>query len=98
MSRHRNLCLPRGQQAHDPAVNHAPAVTSAEVNPVPTTGCYSKRQLAGYLGLSVRTLDRLAARGDLPEADLVVGRSSRWSPATVEKWLRSRPRLKGGRL
>jgi hypothetical protein len=57
--------------------------------------CYTKRTLAGYLGLSVRSLDRANALGLLPIPDLTVGRSPRWSPETVSKWLRTRQRLPG---
>jgi hypothetical protein len=57
--------------------------------------CFTKRTLARYLGLSVRSLDRANALGLLPRPDLVVGRSPRWSPDTIERWLRTRPRLPG---
>jgi hypothetical protein len=62
--------------------------------PTPTS-CVDKRGLARFLGLSVRSLDRANALGLLPCPDLVVGRSPRWSPETVSKWLRTRPRLPG---
>jgi hypothetical protein len=58
-------------------------------------GCMNKRELARFLGLSIRSLDRASALGLLPCPDLVAGRSPRWSPETVSKWLRSRPRLPG---
>jgi len=57
--------------------------------------CFTKQTLARYLGLSVRSLDRANAVGLLPCPDLVVGRSPRWSPDTVQRWLRTRPRLPG---
>src|SRR5262249_20344039 len=60
-----------------------------------TARCFTKRTLADYLGLSVRSLDRANAVGLLPCPDLVVGRSPRWSPETVHKWLRTHPRLPG---
>ena len=56
----------------------------------PPSTCYDKTRLASYLGVSVRSLDRANAAGLLPCPDLVVGRSPRWSPQTVQKWLRSR--------
>jgi hypothetical protein len=65
-----------------------------EDTPLPTT-CVDKRGLARFLGLSVRSLDRANALGLLPAPDLVVGRSPRWSPDTVSRWLRTRPRLPG---
>ena len=83
------------------APSPAPTVAFTETKPVPETDrCYSKQELARFLGLSVRSLDRANAAGLLPAPDLVVGRSPRWSPETVRKWLKSRPRLpgrKGGR-
>ena len=85
----------RGQRSHDPTLSPGTPVSSTELNPADQTGCFDKPSLARYLKLSVRTLDRLAARGVLPPADLVVGRSSRWSPSTIERWLRTRPRLPG---
>ena|SRR5271157_990590 len=76
----------------------APSTAPAPVQPThdaaPTT-CLSKRGLAEYLGVSTRTLDRSIAMGLLPKPDLVVGRSPRWSPETVRKWLRARPTLPG---
>ncbi len=59
------------------------------------TRCFTKQTLARYLGLSVRSLDRANALGLLPCPDLIVGRSPRWSPQTIERWLRSKPRLPG---
>jgi predicted DNA-binding transcriptional regulator AlpA len=74
---------------------------SSEVNSVDETDeaalavCFDKQGLARFLGLSVRSLDRANAMGLLPCPDLVCGRSPRWSPSTIEKWLRTRPRLPG---
>jgi len=66
--------------------------------PAPTPGtCYTKKTLAVYLGVSARTLDRAAALGLLPTPDLLVGRSPRWTPRTVETWLSLHPRLPGRR-
>jgi hypothetical protein len=62
--------------------------------PVPSC-CLDKRGLARYLGLSVRSVDRANALGLLPAPDLVVRRSPRWSPETISRWLRTRPRLPG---
>ena len=57
--------------------------------------CLNKRGLAQFLGLSVRSLDRANALGLLPRPDLIVGRSPRYSPDTITKWLRTHPRLPG---
>jgi predicted DNA-binding transcriptional regulator AlpA len=91
----------RGQSPHDGRSSLkpvAPSTTAAPVQPThdaaPTT-CLSKSGLAEFLGLSVRTLDRAGAMGLLPKPDLVVGRSPRWSPDTIKRWLRARPKLPG---
>jgi hypothetical protein len=92
---------PGGNHSHALTLNPTPDTTSTEANPVHTTdeaavaACYTKRTLAHYLGLSVRSLDRASAMGMLPCPDLVVGRSPRWSPDTVARWLRTKPRLPG---
>jgi hypothetical protein len=99
-----DFCSPRegrGQRPLDPAVTHDPAITSAEAIPAPTTDeaavavCYDNARLARYLGVSVRSLDRANAAGLLPCPDLVCGRSPRWSPSTIAKWLKTRPKLPG---
>jgi hypothetical protein len=69
-------------------------IVSPAGTPLPTS-CYTKQTLARFLGLSVRSLDRANALGLLPRPDVVCGRSPRWSPSTVEKWLRTRPKLPG---
>jgi hypothetical protein len=81
---------PRIPAAADPGP--FPAADPGDPAPV---RCFTKRSLADYLGLSVRSLDRAAAAGLLPPADLFVGRSPRYSPETISKWLRTRPRLPG---
>ena len=65
-----------------------------EDTPLPTS-CLDKRGLARFLKVSIRSLDRANALGLLPCPDLVVGRSPRWSPDTISRWLRTRPRLPG---
>src|SRR5262245_33589348 len=57
--------------------------------------CLAKRELAAYLGIGYRTLERAIAQGLLPPADLMVGRSPRWSPKTIERWLACKPKLPG---
>jgi hypothetical protein len=78
-----------------PHVTHDPAARGFGDGPFPGTRCYTKASLARYLQLSVRTLDRAIALGLLPLPDLVVSRSPRWTPATIEAWLKNRPRLPG---
>ena len=55
--------------------------------------CWTKKTLFEWLGISVRSWDCAAAAGLTPAPDLVVGSSPRWSPATIAKWLQSKPRL-----
>jgi hypothetical protein len=74
-------------------VKHSAA--APDDDPVPRATCMNKSQLARFLGLSVRSLDRAAALGLLPAPDLVLGRSARWSPDTISKWLRTHPHLPG---
>jgi hypothetical protein len=91
----------RGQSPHDLAPSPDPTGRSADhasvalSDEIAVARCYTKQTLARYLGLSVRSLDRANALGMLPRADLTVGRSPRWSPQTIERWLRTRPRLPG---
>ena len=59
--------------------------------------CYTKKSLAAHLAVSVRSLDRAAAEGLLPEPDLIAGRSPRWTPETIARWLANHPRLPGRR-
>ena len=95
------LWVGRGQANGDPrrspdsaaGTDDRPSATESDEAAVAT--CYTKRTLARFLGVSVRTLARAAAVGLLPQPDLVVGNSPRWTPATVEKWLRTHPRLPG---
>jgi len=92
---------PRGQRPLDPAATHEPAITSTEAVPAPTTDqqavqvWFDKQGLAKFLGISTRSLDRINAKGRLPAPDFLLGRSARWSPWTVRKWLQSRPRIPG---
>ena len=90
----RHLWAMSGKQSHAPAPYPGTPAPSTEVNPVDETERrYSKNDLARYLRVSVRTLNRIAARGDLPPADLTIGRNARWLPQTVATWLRSKPQL-----
>jgi hypothetical protein len=93
----------RGQTPDGPAVIPHPSAESADDASVPMTDeaavarCYTKRTLCEWLEISIRTWDRAAAMGLTPAPDLIVGRSPRYSPSTIERWLRSHPRLPGRR-
>src|SRR5262245_61874035 len=101
MSLKPHLWAIRGQASADHSARSHPADESADHASVTLADeaaedrCFDKRRLAYFLGLSVRSLDRANAVGLLPCPDLVVGRSPRWSPETVHKWLRTHPRLPG---
>ena len=49
----------------------------------------TKTQLAGYLAVSPRTIDRLDAARDLPRPILVAGRK-RWQLSEIDEWLESK--------
>jgi hypothetical protein len=73
-------------------------VDPEDSRPVPAPPmCFDKRSLARYLDISVRSWDRATAMSLTPAPDLVVGNRSRWTPQTIEKWLRTHPRLPGRR-
>jgi predicted DNA-binding transcriptional regulator AlpA len=90
---------PRGDHPHDHATSHDPAHGSAKPQsdrrshePAPLL---SKGQFSAYLGISYRSLDRVAAMGALPRPDLILGQSPRWSLESISRWLKGRPRLPG---
>ena len=90
----------RGQSPPDGHSSNGTAAPSGAPAPVQPTHdapdhCLGKTELARYLGVSVRSLDRANAAGLLPHPDLVVGRSPRWSPDTINRWLKARPKLPG---
>jgi predicted DNA-binding transcriptional regulator AlpA len=47
----------------------------------------TKHELAELARQSVRNLNRLLAKGDLPKPDVRLGRKSLWRPRTIERWL-----------
>jgi predicted DNA-binding transcriptional regulator AlpA len=47
--------------------------------------------VASRLGIGVESVHVYRARGDLPEPDLMLGRSPRWRASTIDAWKRSRP-------
>ena len=69
----------RGQTPAPPSASQQPLARSIDPSSVPMTDklgparCLTKRGLADYLGISVRSLDRAAALGLLPAPDLHIG-------------------------
>ena len=51
------------------------------------------KELAKYLGISIRTLDALDKKGDLP-ASVRIGHLRRWQTYDVEKWISTKLQLK----
>lgn len=47
-------------------------------------------QLAAKVGVTVRTVERWAARGDLPPAFVTPGGRRRWDADAVDEWIASR--------
>jgi hypothetical protein len=58
-------------------------------------GVFTKKTLCAWLAISIRTWDRAAAEGLTPAPDLLVATSPRWLASTIEKWLRTHPKLRG---
>ncbi len=54
-----------------------------------------KTDLAQILAVSARSIDRLWESGQLPPPSFMLGRSPRWAPAVIERWLASNPQLSG---
>lgn len=57
-----------------------------EAGESPRRLAYRKPEAAALLGISLRTLERLAARGVL-KPDVRLGRLSLWSHDTLTRWL-----------
>lgn len=67
--------------------------TTAEVEPAKEPEYENKRQLAGRLGVSVRTIDNLLARG-LPHIKLT-RKLTRFPRVAVDAWLAEREVRRG---
>jgi hypothetical protein len=91
----------RGQAPDDQALTRDAAPRSANRDSVKATGdaeapvCFTVQSLCRHLSISTRSWTRAAALGLTPRPDLVVGRSARWSPSTIDRWLKSQPKLPG---
>jgi hypothetical protein len=92
---------PGGNPSRAPAPSPAPPATLADVpsesdsDEAAVRACFTTRTLCQWLGISIRSWTRAAALGLTPAPDLVVGRSPRWSPSTIKRWLKTHPKLPG---
>jgi hypothetical protein len=88
-----------GSDSRDSATSSNPPDRSATPSTDTVTddalACLTKRKLAELLLISVRSLDRAIAEGVVPQPDLWIGPSPRWTGCTISRWLRTRPKLPG---
>lgn len=49
----------------------------------------SAKELAERLGISIRTLEDLIVRGEIP-SPMRFGRARRWEPELVERWIKKK--------
>jgi len=66
-------------------LNQADRMESAR--PVVEPLAYRKQTAAELLGISVRTLERLASAGKFPRPDAHAGRCPLWRRTTLEGWI-----------
>lgn len=62
-----------------------PAILEAPPPSMPTA--WAKRDVAAFLGVSVRTVENLVGSDPTFPAPRYVGRLPRWNPETVRAWL-----------
>lgn len=67
-------------------------VASHQPAPDPSVEWWTTSDVAAYLGLQVETVSSYRLRGQMPEPDLVLGRTHVWHPSTIMVWHRDRPR------
>jgi aminoglycoside phosphotransferase (APT) family kinase protein len=59
--------------------------------PDPSVEWWTTSDVAAYLGLQVATVSSYRLRGQMPEPDLILGRTHVWHPSTIMAWHRDRP-------
>jgi hypothetical protein len=74
---------------------HPTAPSSSATSSIPPL--LTRDDLAATLRVDIRTLDRLRSAGRLPAPDIVLSRSPRWLPGTIEAWLAQEANGRGGR-
>jgi 8-oxo-dGTP pyrophosphatase MutT (NUDIX family) len=68
------------------------------MQPNPDSEWWNTSDVAAYLGVKVGTVSAYRLRGQMPAADLTVGRTHLWRPSRILEWHGARPRLGiGGR-
>lgn len=87
VSRMRGSSRPTGAAGQQPSDSRPDIPDSSE-----RLTLLTREELArDVLRVSVRELDRMRARGELP-APLRIGRSPRWTRAAIEQWIQERER------
>lgn len=60
--------------------------------PDPAAEWWNTSDVAAYLGVRVGTVSAYRLRGQMPDAEMTVGRTQLWKPATIVAWHGDRPR------
>jgi hypothetical protein len=89
-----------GHHSTDPAPSPNPPDRSADSARVGDTDArlpvgFAQKAVCKGLSLSVRTWTRARAQGLTPPPDPYVGKSPRWLATTIERGLKTRPKLPG---
>lgn len=61
-------------------------------SPDPGSEWWTTSDVARFLGVRVATVSTYRKRGQMPEPDLVVGRTPAWKPQRIIVWHAGRPR------
>ena len=69
----------------------ATAVATKKGGVVPQTRRWSVREVAEFLGVSVKTVWRWHLAGKLPKGRKMVGRTVRWDPEAIRRWWERQP-------
>jgi hypothetical protein len=93
-TRKPRLCVP-GAPSPDAPIPEAKSPQSATDHDSQAAGLFNLETLAKHCACSVKSLTRARAMGLLLEPTLMIGRSPRFSPEAVRRWLLTRPKLPG---
>jgi hypothetical protein len=102
MTPHKSLRVweGQGQDSRAPTTNPQPPDASGDLasdkaSEDPMSRCFTKRSFSAFMQWSERTTDRLIASGAMPRPDCWINDRPRWLPSTIERWLKSKPKLRG---